>query len=299
MLLFLLSLGFCVYADVGQNGHHGDHNVGHHEFGCHMDRGDRRSITFSSAGSVGQCTSTHSTCVEEKLDFTVGCNVTGCFMHGMREISGDSYEIAFPSIAIANVAHQLGTFQWGLMTCQRVPMAGIDVVICNVEGTKRVSGSECRLGWRFLLPESGTLVTSSFSCRPDTMKLDVSFTGCLAPHVNLTTRVAGPDVGSSIASLPQEVHSSVMDRGMMMHGTRDVYFSWNSMFQNQQTGEMMSVSTTNNGADIIFQFAAGNSTSFVWDPKLAISRAQRAGAGFSLALLLCVTLASAIIDLGQ
>lgn len=260
----------------GSGGHHATTGAGHHgNGGCHMERTDARSVTFATSGSTATCTSTHSQCVDQVLDFATGCDSSGCFMGVVRSASGESYRVTFDQLEVQNETHALRDFTWTPMTCENRAVSGVSGVFCSTTGAKTVAGLPCQIGWSTVLPESGMMTTARYSCRPDTMKVDMSFSSCMTPSLALRARFTGPAVASSTNFIQEESFNGVTEHGMLLQDEH-TYVSWMPYANSLQMPVSWQYQTVSQADSTVrFHIDSKNSTLVVWDPKLAASSSMR------------------------
>lgn len=109
--------------------------------------------------------------------------------------------------------------------CERRMVNGVAGVFCSTQGSQLVEGTMCQIHWVILLPSAGVVTTSQYSCRPDTMKLDVSFSSCIAPSLTLRASMSGPAVNLTERLLDDESFNSIAERGILLQDEH-TYFSW-------------------------------------------------------------------------
>jgi len=264
--------------DGGGDGHHGQD---HHGSGCHMERTDARVVTFVESGSTVQCTSTHSQCKSEVLIFDSGCDTLGCFIGVTRQLSGESYRVTFNELHTSNETHMLNSFSWNAIACETKSVNGISGLFCSTQGTKIVEGAACQMQWSLVLPSTGMMTTARYSCRPDTMKLDLSFSSCVSPSLTLRATLAGPNVDATPRTMTEESFGGAMEQGVLLQDDH-TYFSWIPHANNNQ---MPIVSQAMGGTQIVFTIDSRNASLVTWDPKLAASSSDAASIGISVMIV--------------
>lgn len=265
--------------DGGDGGRHGTSATSfqdHHGTGCHMERTDSRSVSFTTTESTAQCTSTHSQCRQEILDFTTGCDTTGCFLAVNRQSSGNFYQVTFDQLQTPNETHFLRDFSWSSMVCETRAISGVSGIFCITTGTKMVEGTACQLQWSTVLPTSGMMTTSRYSCRPDTMKVDMIFSSCIAESLLLRASFTGPRVNMTVRSMEEESFNGVFEKGMLLQD-KHTYFSWVPHASNAQMPVTSQIASDGAVAQSrIFTIHSRNATLVNWDPKLGASIASLA-----------------------
>jgi hypothetical protein len=279
----------------GGGDHHGSSTdqTHHGASGCHMERTDRRSVSSMVSGSMVAHTSTHSQCQQEVLKFQTGCDSVrgGCFLGVSRQASGESYSVLFDQLQTPNETHLLKDFAWNSMACNTQNVDGVSGVFCTTSGSKMVEGRLCHLQWSSVLPVSGMMTTPKYSCRPDTIKVDMQFSSCIAESLTLHAVLTGPEVDTNPRLMPEESFNGVMEQGLRLQDDH-TYFSW-VQHANSVQMPVSAVSTASNGT--FFTILSRNSSLVTWDPKLAASNASILSSMPSIFLFLMLMMLSFIL----